>query len=249
MSTHSLPKTLITALVLTLTLTTHAIPTLDTRAAPPTSAVWKWSNDPTQCKTTTCTSDCQSAAQKLCSIPNGLSTTQSVTVGTCTAFYWIDTGNTLPSVSDCNAAFTTITGPASTPGSSGDCPGYVGGVLGYDAGGKRTNDPLYMVSPNEGNGNCFKAPGDTSPVLGKDELPNGQTLGTCPVSSSKRGLKDTALEKRDGADVKCGLESAFVGSPCTTMGLITVTTAGWEYVIPSKPLCSKACRFADMMLS
>ena len=222
MFARPLPQVLVTSLALAAT--SHAVPALEQRA---NSAVWTWAHDAAQCKTDVCTSDCQSAAAQVCAMPD-LSTTQSVTVGGCTAFYWYDTGNTLPSAKDCNAAFTTITGPASKAGSAGDCPGYVGGASGYGADGKRTNDPLYMISPSTGNGNCLKAPGDTSSVLAKDELPNGKSLSTCPTSSSRRkraASTEASLEERD---TKCPLEELFVGSGCSGTCLVSVTAAGWE---------------------
>ena len=193
-----------------------------------TPPMWTWAHDPINCKTSACLSDCQAAAAQVCAIPN-LSTSQTVTVGDCTAFYWYDEGNNLPTAAQCNAAFNQITGPASQTGAASDCPGYVGGALGYDASEKRTNDPVYLVSPNDGNGNCLKAPGDLSPVLAEHELPNGKTLPTCPVSSSrkKRGLMaaSSQLEERDS---KCSMEDMFVGWGCSSTCLISVTAAGWE---------------------
>ena len=129
-------------------------------------------------------------------------------------------------------AFTSITGPASEPDSEGDCPGYVGGVLGYDGNSKRTNEPLYMISPNAGNGNCFKAPGDTTPVLFDTELPNGQSLSTCPVSTSRRKRVPLMLENNK-REAKCVLADSFVGAGCTSTCLLSVTAAAWEYVTTS----------------
>ena len=196
-----------------------------TRDTPP---MWTWAHDSVNCKNSACLSDCQAATAQVCAIPN-LSTSQSVTIGDCTAFYWYDEGNNLPTAAQCNAVFNQITGPASQAGAPTDCPGYVGGALGYDASKKRTNDPVYLVSPKEGNGNCLKAPGDTSPVLAADELPNRKTLSTCPASSSwkKRGLMaaSSQLEERG---TKCVMEDIFVGGGCSSTCILSVTAAGWE---------------------
>ena len=98
--------------------------------------------------------------------------------------------------------------------------------MGYDGNNKRLNQPLYLVTPKSGNGNCLKAPGDTSPVLAMNELPGGQSVSTCPTSSSRR----RAVQKLEGRGVKCGMEGGFVVGGCSATCITTVTAAGWEYV-------------------
>ena len=187
-----------------------------------------WSHDAAQCRTNTCISDCQAASAKLCTSSN-LTTFHLETVGDCTAYYWYDAGNSLPNAAQCNAAFGQITGPLSKPGSSNDCPGFVGGASGYDTFQKRTNDPVYIVTPINGNGNCLKLPGDNSSVLDTNELPNGQSLSTCPVSSSRRKRE---LARRQGS-LRCNLESDFVAGGCSTTCVLSVTASAWECVVPN----------------
>jgi len=206
------------------------IPSVNVSAPP-----WSWAHDPVNCKSTsTCLSDCQAATAKICATPN-LQTSNTVTLGDCTAFYWYDGGNTLPTAAQCNAAYEQITGPPSKAGGPEDCPGYVGGALGYDTTNKRTNDPVYMVYPRAGNGDCLKAPGDTSPVLAVDEIPNsdGQTLAaTCLKTTSRRKRALAVLDGRDNVanrhGFKCNMESFGVSTGCSTTCLFSVTAAGWE---------------------
>ena len=147
-------------------------------------------------------------------------------MGDCTAFYWYDAGNTIPKAAECSAAYIKILATS------------IGGALGYDAAGNRTNDPLYAIYPKDGNANCFKATGDTSPVLAPDAFPGGGTLPTCPVGTSRRRRALAVLEGRDqgGANdglVECAIEDGVFGSACTVICLATVTTASWLYVSPS----------------
>ena len=187
-----------------------------------------WSHDATQCKTNTCISDCQAATAKLCTSSN-LTTFHVETVGDCTAYYWYDAGNNIPSAAQCNAAFGQITGPPSKAGSSNDCPGFVGGASGYGRSQRRTNDPVYIVTPAAANGNCLKSPGDNSSVLATNEVPNGQSLSTCPVSSSRRKRE---LARRHGS-TKCNLESDFVAGGCSATCVVSVTASAWECVVPN----------------
>ncbi|KAL6717579.1 hypothetical protein ACLMJK_005494 [Lecanora helva] len=202
---------------------------VQTRDTTPNSPAWKWANDPTNCKTDTCLSDCQSATSQICSVPN-LKTSNTVTVGDCTAYYYYANGNTVPTAAQCNTAFGQITGPPSKAGDPQDCPGYVGGALGFDSNNKRTNDPVYMVYPKAGNGNCMKAPGDTSPVLPLDEIPDsgGKKLPpTCPTSQSRR-KRDELSTDLVSRDAKCTLEEFGTGFGCSATCVMTVTGTAIE---------------------
>lgn len=148
----------------------NAIPAAPASLSPP--VLYTWSTDPV-CKTTGKQSDCETAYQTLCARPD-LTTSDNTTVGDCTAFYQYDAGNLVPTAATCTAAYEKI-----LDASIG------GGAWGYNADETRTDFPLYAVYPKDGNGNCFKAAGDTSPVLAMDALPGGGTLPTCPVSSSR----------------------------------------------------------------
>lgn len=105
--------------------------------------------------------------------------------------------------------------------------------MGYNAAKVRTDDPLYAIFPKDGNANCFKAMGDTSPVLEVDALPNGGTLATCPVSTSRRRRTLDVLEGRDRAEndddgaTECIIEDWVWGFTCTGVCLAVVTTTSW----------------------
>ena len=192
-----------------------------------TTPAWSWAKDATDCNTDACLSDCQAATAKICAM-SSLQTAHSQTVGDCTAYYWFDSGNTVPTTAQCNAAYGQITGPPSTAGSAQDCPGYVGGALGYDSSNKRTSDPVYMVYPKAGNGNCLKASGDTSAVLPLDAIPNsnGQTLpAICPANtaSSKRRRSSTAVQARDDS-TQCSMKGLGTDVGCSAACIDAVTT-------------------------
>ena len=213
----------------------HASPA--TAATSNTPVLWTWAKDPINCKTTACTTDCQTATARICQNTN-LTQSLNETVGDCTALYWYDAGDTIPTEAQCNAAFGKVTGPAIKRGSPADCTGYVGGALGYNSSNDRTNDPLYLVYPSTGNGNCLKAPGDTSPVLGLDELPSTSpgiqpaTLNrTCPaVATSRRRRTLVELENREvsSTDTRCGVEGMLYGASCSSYCVLEVTAGGWE---------------------
>ena len=195
-----------------------------------TSPAWTWANDPTNCKTDACLSDCQAATAAVCASSN-LGDQNDQTVGDCTAFYYYQAGNTVPTAAQCNAAYAQLTGPPSTAGSPNDCPGYVGGALGWDSSNKRTNDPVYMVYPKAGNGHCMKAPGDTSPVAPLDVIPNsnGKTIPpTCPTSTSRRKRAPSSEIEARGSSVKCELQGMGTGAGCSAGCVAEVTLGGWE---------------------
>lgn len=191
----------------------NAIPTASSfplSLSPP--VLYSWSTDPI-CTTTAKQSDCETAYKALCARTD-LTISDNTTVGDCTAFYQYDAGNLAPTAATCIAAYTKILATS------------IGGAWGYNANQTRTDFPLYAVYPKDGNGNCFKAAGDTSPVLAVDALPGGGTLPTCPVSSSRRRRE---LESGDGDDglVECIVEDGVWGIACTAVCLATVTTTTW----------------------
>ena len=195
---------------------TNAVPTASSLSLFPSPVLYSWNSDPA-CKTTATKADCVTAYEALCARPD-LSVSDNTTVGDCTAFYWYDKGNTLPTAAECTAAFSrTLTTS-------------IGGVSGYNAAGNRTNDPLYAIYPKDGNANCFKATGDTSPVLAQDALPGGAMLPTCPISSSRRRRALAKLEGRDDDDdgvAKCIIEDGVWTLSCTAVCLATVVTTSW----------------------
>ena len=194
-----------------------ASPTTSPPSPYPDSVLYTWSTEPV-CTTTAKHSDCQSAYTALCARAD-LGVSYNTTVGDCTAFYWYDAGNTIPTTAKCKAAYTQILATS------------IGGALGYNATKERTNDPLYAIYPKDGNANCFKATGDTSPVLAPNALPNGETLATCPVSSSRRRRALEVLHGRtespnDGLG-ECIIEDGVWGLSCTGLCLVEVTAATW----------------------
>ena len=197
----------------------NAIPTAPSLSLVSSPVLYSWSTDPI-CKTTATKPDCLTAYAALCAGPN-LGVSNNKTVGDCTAFYWFDPGNTIPTATECTAAYEKILAAS------------IGGAWGYDAAKNRTNDPLYAVYPKDGNANCFKAAGDTSPVLAPNALPGGVTVPTCPASTSRRRRALVALEGRDEAGteddgvVRCAIEDGVWGVSCTLICLATVTAASW----------------------
>lgn len=196
-----------------------AIPTASSLSLYSSPVLYSWSTEPV-CRTSARTSDCITAYTALCAGEN-LKISNVTTVGDCTAFYWYDTGNTISTGVDCTAAYKQIIAASTW------------GALGYNAAKNRTNDPLYAIYPKDGNANCFKAPGDTSPVLALDAIPGGRTLPTCPLSSSRRRHALETLEGRDLIEdeshdvITCYIEDGVWGVSCTMVCLATVTTAAW----------------------
>ena len=195
---------------------TNAVPAAPSLSLFPKPVLYSWSTDPA-CQTTATKADCATAYEALCARPD-LSVSDNTTVGDCTAFYWYDKGNNLPTAAECTAAYSQILTAS------------IGGVSGYNADKNRTNDPLYAIYPKDGNANCFKATGDTSPVLARDVLPGGGKLATCPISSSRRRRALAMLEGRDEEDdgvVKCIVEDGVWALSCTAVCLATVVTTSW----------------------
>ncbi|KAL8952258.1 MAG: hypothetical protein Q9222_001822 [Ikaeria aurantiellina] len=206
----------------------------DATSANPT-VFYSWSNDPA-CDSKACVADCRAAATAVCDSPPPLSRTLNVTVGGCTALMYYATGNTVPTKESCYSAFTYIN-DAGKPNTPDGCGGTVGGALGYDKDGKRTIDPLFALYPKDGNANCFKAPGDTTPPKAPDELPNGDKLpwGTCPnrARSRKRNALQR-LEKRievpetdPAKTITCGIEDIAWQAACNAVCISWVTATTW----------------------
>ncbi|KAL9016397.1 MAG: hypothetical protein Q9185_006268 [Variospora sp. 1 TL-2023] len=195
---------------------TTALPQIsDATSANPT-VFYRWSSDPA-CISNASTDDCRVAHTAICNAPS-LSTSLNVTSGTCTAFYWYDIGNTIPSSDSCYSAYTYINDAGK--------PGSVGGALGYNKDGKRTMDPLFALYPPDGNANCFKAPGDDSRPKAMNELPNGAKLplDLCPVATSRRRSNVPTLEKRIS---KCVIQDMVWQTGCNAVCLSWVTASSW----------------------
>lgn len=173
---------------------------------------WVWRSESEQCKTRITESNCIQAVAQICD--QDLKQLQNATRGDCSALYWYDTKTVEPTKYKCYKEFARI---------------IRGGALGYDADGNRTNSPVYVVTPTNGNGNCLKAPKDSSPVLAPDQLPNNHTLNTtCPVSSSRRKRMSTNLEAKEYKQDQCGDHFNLEQLGCTAMCLLSVTTTSWE---------------------
>lgn len=193
----------------------NAVPTTPS-LSPSSPVLYSWSTD-SDCTTTAKKADCTTAYKAICS-RRDLGSSTNTTIGDCTALYWFDKGNTLPTAAECTAAYSQILEAS------------IGGVLGYNVAENRTSDPLYAIFPTDGNGNCLKKVGDTSRVLAPNELPDGSTLSTCPLSSSRRRRALAALEGREAGDdsvVTCAIEDAVWGASCTAVCLATVTASSW----------------------
>ncbi|KAL9049743.1 MAG: hypothetical protein Q9206_005373 [Seirophora lacunosa] len=175
-----------------------ALPQISDATSPNPTVFYRWSSDPA-CVSNASTDDCRAVATAICNAPS-LSTSLNATSGTCTAFYWYDIGNTIPTKDSCYSAYTYINDAGK--------PGSVGGALGYDKDGNRTMDPLFALYPPDGNANCFKAPGDDSPPTAVDELANGAKLpmDVCPTATSRRRSSVETLEKRIS---KCLIEDEW----------------------------------------
>ena len=183
------------------------------------SVLYAWkSNDPS-CTNNAKIADCKTATLNICA-GTDLTKNNASTVGDCTAVYWFDAGNTIPSEATCAAAYAQILAAG------------VGGALGYNANRNRTSDPLYVVYPkSKGTGNCFKLVDDDAPVVAADVLPNGKTLGDCPTTS-RRAL--AMLEDRQNAPVdpqagvkECLVEDFVWGGACSAVCLATVVSTSW----------------------
>lgn len=185
------------------------------------SILYEWSKHPA-CASTTTVPDCKEAAALVCASEN-LTVSSTATVGGCTAWYWYDVRNTVPTRKSCNGAYAHIL-------ASG-----IGGALGYSANGSRTNEPLYAIFPSSGNGNCFKAPGDRSAPLAAGTFANGHTLSTCPSSTSRRRAAQVfdSQEHTSGHDASkdsqrhCIIEETIWGYSCSATCLATVATTSW----------------------
>ncbi|KAL8639251.1 MAG: hypothetical protein Q9226_008889 [Calogaya cf. arnoldii] len=200
------------------------------------TVLYRWSSDPA-CNSEACVVDCAAAAVAVCdkvALEPG-SPALEVTVNHCTAHYMWEIGNDVPTKESCYAAYTYINDEGAKGAGPNNCGGTVGGALGFDAQGKRTKDPVYILSPTGGIGNCFKAPGDNTPPKPRDELSNGKKLSTdsCPATTSRR--QRDALQRLEGRQAGIGTAgpgSCVVGAVgalagCTALCVETVWTASW----------------------
>lgn len=203
-----------------------ALPQITDATSPNPTVFHSWSGDPA-CNSKACVTDCASAAAAVCDSP--LTSSLNVTVNDCTAFYWYNIGNTVPTKESCYAAYTYINDAGAKGAGPGGCGGTVGGALGYDASKKRTKDPLFALYPKDGNGNCFKAPGDTSPPTPKDEFTTGAKLSmdSCPDATARR--RRSALQRLEGRETEgeCIIEIAAWNAGCTAVCLEWVTATAW----------------------
>lgn len=206
-----------------------ALPQLSDATSPNPSVFYHRSSDPA-CNSKACVADCRDAAAAVCNSPElELSPTLSVTVNDCTAYYMYEIGNTVPTKESCYAAYTRINDAGAKGAGPDGCGGTVGGALGYDANGNRTNDPLFVLYPKDGNGNCFKAPGDDSPPKPREELSNGQKLplDSCPNATSRR--RRSALQRLESRTnpAECIIGEAAYLAGCSAICIEWVTTAAW----------------------
>ena len=196
-----------------------AIPTSNLPSPYPESVLYSWSTE-SVCATTAKQSDCTIAFASLCARED-LGVSGNTTEGDCTALYWYDAGNTKPTAAECTAAYTQILTAS------------IGGALGYNASNLRTSDPLYAIYPKDGNANCLKATGDTSPVLAMNALPGGGTLPTCPVSTGRRrrGLElvdgQGQINGEEDGTEGCVIEDLAWTAGCNAVCLSTVTATSW----------------------
>ena len=181
-----------------------AIPTAPAPSSSSAPVFYNWSTSPL-CASNTTKPDCTSAVAAVCANQN---LTQSIkkTQGGCTAWYWVDAGNTIPTAAECTASYSQVLASSNAFG-----------AVGYNAAQTRTNDPLYAVYPSNGNGNCFKAMGDTSPVLPMDALPNGN------ASLAECGAKT----KRDLGVAKCFIEDGAWQIFCNGVCMAQVAATSW----------------------
>ncbi|KAL8798613.1 MAG: hypothetical protein Q9182_006525 [Xanthomendoza sp. 2 TL-2023] len=200
---------------------TAALPQVsDATSANPT-VFWPWSSDPACVSSpTACKADCTTAVKTLCA-KNLKEQNLMETVGGCTAHYMREIGKTIPTYDQCYSAFAYIN-DAGKPGPNG-CGGTFGGALGWDKDDHRTVDPIFAIYPTNGNGNCFKKFGDTSPPLAQDTLLNGAKipLGSCPSATSRRRRdapqifeKNNDIEARDDNLALCFVEDALWTAGC-----------------------------------
>ena len=209
--------------------------------------IWHYSNDPA-CTNSACVADCRSAATAVCDQLDVLSppTHINVTVNHCQAFYLWNLGNSVATKDSCYAAFTRINDAGAKGAGPNECGGTVGGALGFDQTGNRTTDPLYVLNPTDGNGNCFKAPGDNTPPIPVDQLANGEKLpmpDTCPSNTARR-RRDALqlLEKRGSAGtIDCAVGDVMLLTGCTAQCSAWALATTWWYVFAGTYVSSRLC--------
>ncbi|KAI9718525.1 MAG: hypothetical protein M1812_003976 [Candelaria pacifica] len=209
-----------------------------------------WSQDPKQCYPTyACAADCAQAYQTLCAqitspqkAANPLKLdAQRVVVKSCLAYYHLGSVSAgkpnapFANAAACEQAFANIVTTTSViysdPKIDPQKCGRPAGAMGYDEDGARTATPLYALMPANGNPNCFKRIGDTSPITPANQLADGSTLKTCPRSTSKRtdvAIRDAAADDVSGWNiVKCGTEDILTLTACTATCITSVLATSW----------------------
>lgn len=178
-----------------------------------------WSSHPDcTAPATACKQDCGKAVDTICRKNLGLDgeVDQNYlleTVGLCTVSYIYQLGNQEPDFTKCYNTFAYIN-DAGKPGPDG-CGGTLGGALGWDQNGNRTNDPIYAIQPKSGNTNCFTPPGKrANKPLPPDELPDGTKLSLdeeCPTALSRRGSAGACISGEVGLGLGCIATCAGIG--------------------------------------
>lgn len=144
-----------------------------------------------------------------------------------------------PGRDSCQASFGQILGGPLTEEQKKtpehDCTNFVGGALFGDIDGNRDEHPVYMITPDKGNGNCLKAPKDKSPVLAMNKLPpknpgdKATVLDvTCPNTGLRR-RRDTLnrLERRDRCDLVSGYVPGINFGVCSNVCFLAVGSVFW----------------------
>ncbi|KAL8804214.1 MAG: hypothetical protein Q9223_005889 [Gallowayella weberi] len=230
---------------------TAALPQVsDATSANPT-VFWPWSSDPACVSSpTACKANCTDAVKSLCA-KDLKEENLTETVGECTVHYMREIGNTIPTYDQCYSAFAYIN-DAGKPGPDG-CGGTFGGALGWDKNDNRTIDPIFAIYPTNGNGNCFKRLGDTSPPLAQDTLPNGAKIpiGSCPSATGRRRRdalqtfeKKHDIQSRDDNMIKCFVEDTLWTAGCNVGCVDMAVITGSFFGLLASPLwltCFGAC--------
>ncbi|KAL8642580.1 MAG: hypothetical protein Q9226_008492, partial [Calogaya cf. arnoldii] len=211
--------TIITTLALLLSAAPLTLGLPQTPNAISESVLHRWSDhDDCAALKPACKPDCTQAVKNLCAKDLGLNRELQrnyivETLGECTVTYGFEIGNTKPDFKQCYDTFAIINdkGKFTVPGVPGECNGRIfGGAFGWNEKGKRTNDPIYAITPKSGNGNCMMPPGqESSQPLAMDQLPDGTSVPgydqPCP----------NAISRRFNGEGACKAAGILVGSGCT----------------------------------
>ncbi|KAI9696219.1 MAG: hypothetical protein M1836_005772 [Candelina mexicana] len=207
-----------------------------------------WSKDPKQCfPTYACATDCAAAYKTLCAQVTANKKprddhlkldAQRVVSKSCLAYYHL--GSTsgkshtpFANAAACEAAFAKIVSDTfvNDPKNDPQKCGRPAGAMGYDATGARTATPLFAIMPANGNPNCFRKAGDTSPIPSQSQLPDGTEFKTCQRSTSKRtdlAVRDEPIQDVPGLSIlKCAAEDVVTLTACSATCVMTVMTTSW----------------------